>query len=197
MWPGDEELRLMAKINLRPWREELRAEKQKQFVVMILGAVIIAGGLVFLWQSDMDSRIAYQQSRNAYIETAAKKLDQQIKEIDNLKRKRDELLARMKVIQDLQGKRPVIVRVFDELVKTLPDGLYYTELKKTGDRINIVGMAESNSRISTLMRQFEESDWFANPDLSNVSAADNSRAGYSKFNLSVQQKTPEPEGEDK
>jgi type IV pilus assembly protein PilN len=187
----------MAKINLRPWREELRAEKQKQFVVMILGAVIIAGGLVFLWQSDMDSRIAYQQSRNAYIETAAKKLDQQIKEIDNLKRKRDELLARMKVIQDLQGKRPVIVRVFDELVKTLPDGLYYTELKKTGDRINIVGMAESNSRISTLMRQFEESDWFANPDLSNVSAADNSRAGYSKFNLSVQQKTPEPEGEDK
>jgi type IV pilus assembly protein PilN len=187
----------MAKINLRPWRVELRAEKQKQFVVMILGAVIIAGGLVFLWQSDMDSRIAYQQSRNAYIETAAKKLDQQIKEIDNLKRKRDELLARMKVIQDLQGKRPVIVRVFDELVKTLPDGLYYTELKKTGDRINIVGMAESNSRISTLMRQFEESDWFANPDLSNVSAADNSRAGYSKFNLSVQQKTPEPEGEDK
>jgi type IV pilus assembly protein PilN len=187
----------MAKINLRPWREELRAEKQKQFVVMILGAVIIAGGLVFLWQSDMDSRIAYQQSRNAYIETAAKKLDQQIKEIDNLKRKRDELLARMKVIQDLQGKRPVIVRVFDELVKTLPDGLYYTELKKTGDRINIVGMAESNSRISTLMRQFEESDWFANPDLSNVSAADNSRAGYSKFNLSVQQKTPEPEAEDK
>ncbi len=187
----------MAKINLRPWREELRAEKQKQFVVMILGAVVIAGGLVFLWQTDMDSRIANQQSRNAYIEAATKTLDQQIKEIDSLKRKRDELLARMKVIQDLQGKRPVIVRVFDELVRTLPDGLYYSELQRTGERINIVGMAESNSRISTLMRQFEESDWFTNPTLSNVSAADNNRAGYSKFNLSVQQKTPEPEGEDK
>ncbi|MEA1082514.1 PilN domain-containing protein [Marinobacter qingdaonensis] len=187
----------MAKINLRPWREELRAEKQKQFVVMLLGAAIIAGGLVFLWKSDMDSRIAYQQSRNAYIETATKKLDEQIKEIESLKRKRDELLARMQVIQDLQGKRPVIVRVFDELVRTLPDGLFYTDLQKRGDQVNIVGMAESNSRISNLMRQFEESAWFANPNLSNVSAADNRRAGYSQFNLSVQQKTPEPEGEDK
>ena len=164
---------------------------------MILGAAIIAGGLVFLWKTDMDSRIAYQQSRNAYIETATKKLDQQIKEIENLKRKRDELLARMQVIQDLQGKRPVIVRVFDELVRTLPDGLFYTDLKRTGERVDIVGMAESNSRVSTLMRQFEESEWFTDPNLSNVSAADSRRAGYSQFNLSVKQKTPEPEGEDK
>lgn len=186
----------MAKINLRPWREELRAEKQKQFVVMILGAVIIAGGLAFLWKSDMDSRIAYQQSRNAYIETATKELDKQIKEIENLKRQRDELLARMQVIQDLQGKRPVIVRVFDELVRTLPDGLYYTDLKKAGDRLDIVGMAESNSRISNLMRQFEDSEWFANPNLTNVAAADSARAGYSQFNLSVQQRTPELEAED-
>ncbi|MTJ00679.1 MAG: PilN domain-containing protein [Marinobacter adhaerens] len=187
----------MAKINLRPWREELRAEKQKQFVVMILGAAIIAGGLVFLWKTDMDNRIAYQQSRNAYIETATKKLDQQIKEIENLKRKRDELLARMQVIQDLQGKRPVIVRVFDELVRTLPDGLFYTDLTRAGERVDIVGMAESNSRVSALMRQFEESEWFTDPNLSNVSAADSRRAGYSQFNLSVKQKTPEPEGEDK
>lgn len=184
----------MAKINLRPWREELRAEKQKQFVVMILGAAIIAGGLVFLWKTDMDNRIAYQESRNAYIETATKQLDKQIKEIEDLKRKRDELLSRMQVIQDLQGKRPVIVRVFDELVRTLPDGLYYTSLKKTGEQVDIVGMSESNSRISSLMRRFEGSDWFNDPNLSNVAAADNTRAGYSQFNLSVQQQTPEPEG---
>ena len=90
----------MAKINLRPWREELRAEKQKQFVVMILGAAFIAVGLTFLWKTDMDNRIAYQESRNAYIETATKQLDKQIKEIEDLKRKRDELLSRMQVIQD-------------------------------------------------------------------------------------------------
>ncbi|HEY9118391.1 MULTISPECIES: PilN domain-containing protein [Marinobacter] len=186
----------MAKINLRPWREELRAEKQKQFVVMILGAAILAAGLAFLWKTDMDSRIAYQQSRNAYIQTAMKQLDAQIKEIESLKRKRDELLARMKVIQDLQGKRPVIVRVFDEMVRTLPDGLFYTDLKKVGDRIDVVGMAESNSRISSLMRKFDESDWFTDPNLTNVAAADKRRAGYSQFNLSVQQKTPEAEGEE-
>jgi len=186
----------MAKINLRPWREELRAEKQKQFIVMIVGAVIIAGGLGYLWKADMDRRIAYQESRNAYIERATQELNKQIEQIENLKRQRDELLARMQVIQDLQGKRPVIVRVFDELVRTLPDGLYYTDLEKTGDRIDIVGMAESNSRISNLMRQFDNSEWFADPNLTNVSAADERRAGYSQFNLSVQQKTPEPEGED-
>lgn len=186
----------MAKINLRPWREELRAEKQKQFVVMILGAAILAAGLAFLWKTDMDSRIAYQQSRNAYIQTAMKQLDAQIKEIESLKRKRDELLARMKVIQDLQGKRPVIVRVFDEMVRTLPDGLFYTDLKKVGDRLDVVGMAESNSRISSLMRKFDESDWFTDPNLTNVAAADKRRAGYSQFNLSVQQKTPEAEGEE-
>src|SRR5690554_7270225 len=90
----------MARINLRPWREELRAEKQKQFVVRVLGTAIIAAGLTFLWSSDLDSSIAYQQSRNAYIKSATKKLDEQISEIDSLKRKRDELLARMKVIQD-------------------------------------------------------------------------------------------------
>ncbi|MBO6850833.1 MAG: PilN domain-containing protein [Marinobacter sp.] len=187
----------MAKINLRPWREELRAEKQKQFVVMILGAAIVAAGLAFLWKSDMDSRIAYQQSRNAYIETATRQLDQQIKEIEDLKRKRDELLARMQVIQELQGTRPVIVRVFDELVRTLPDGLFYSDLKKTGDRVDIVGMAESNGRVSTLLRRFEESDWFSDPNLTNVAAADSRRTGYSEFKLSVQQQTPEPEGEDK
>ena len=164
---------------------------------MIVGTAIIAAGLTFLWKSDMDSRIAYQQSRNAYIETAAKELDQQIKEIEDLKRKRDELLSRMQVIQDLQGKRPVIVRVFDELVRTLPDGLFYTDLKKTGERVDIVGMAESNSRVSALLRRFEESEWFSDPNLSNVAAADSRRAGYSEFNLSVQQQTPEPEGEEK
>ncbi|MFP3979637.1 PilN domain-containing protein [Marinobacter sp. KMM 10035] len=187
----------MARINLRPWREELRAEKQKQFVVMVVGAAIIAAGLTFLWSSDLDSGIAYQQSRNAYIESAAKKLDVQIQEIDSLKRKRNELLARMKVIQDLQGKRPVIVRVFDELVRTLPDGLFYTDVNRAGDQVSIVGMAESNSRVSALMRQFDESEWFTSPNLSNVSAADGSRAGYSQFTMTVKQQTPQPEGEGK
>jgi type IV pilus assembly protein PilN len=185
----------MAKINLRPWREELRAEKQKRFITVLLGAAIVAAGLVFLWKTDMDNRIAYQESRNDYIEAASSKLDSQISEIEQLRKKREELLARMEVIQDLQGKRPVIVRVFDELVRTLPEGLFYTDLSKTKDRLSIEGMAESNSRISTLMRNFERSEWFNNPNLTNVAAADDRRDGYSDFNLSVSQTTPEPEEE--
>ncbi|WP_328184524.1 PilN domain-containing protein [Marinobacter sp. OP 3.4] len=185
----------MAKINLRPWREELRAEKQKQFVTMLLGAAIVAAGLAFLWKTDMDNRIAYQESRNDYIEAASRKLDSQIKEIEELRKRREELLARMEVIQDLQGKRPVIVRVFDELVRTLPDGLFYTDLTKEEGRLTIAGMAESNSRISSLMRNFESSDWFSNPNLTSVAAAESGRDGYSDFNMSVSQTTPEPEEE--
>lgn len=185
----------MAKINLRPWREELRAEKQKQFITVLLGAAIVAAGLAFLWKTDMDNRIAYQESRNDYIEAASRQLDSQIKEIEELRKRREELLARMEVIQDLQGKRPVIVRVFDELVRTLPEGLFYTDLNKKEDLLTIAGMAESNSRISTLMRNFERSDWFTSPNLTSVAAADSRRDGYSAFNLSVSQTTPEPEEE--
>lgn len=185
----------MAKINLRPWREELRAEKQKQFISMLLGAAIVAAGLAFLWKTDMDNRIAYQESRNDYIEAASRQLDSQIKEIEELRKRREELLARMEVIQDLQGKRPVIVRVFDELVRTLPEGLFYTDLSKKEDRLTIAGMAESNSRISTLMRNFERSEWFTSPNLTSVASADSRRDGYSDFNMSVSQTTPEPEEE--
>lgn len=187
----------MALINLRPWREELRKEKQNRFIMLVVAAAVLGGALGYLWKMDLDNRIAYQQSRNAYIQTASRQLDSQIREIENLRRQREELLARMEVIQDLQGTRPVIVRAFDELVRTLPEGLFYTNLQKTGDRLSIVGMAESNSRISALMRNFDRSDWFGNPNLTNVAAADSRRAGYSQFNMSVTQTAPDDSEGDK
>ena len=185
----------MAKINLRPWREELRAEMQRQFVVMIAGAAVVAVGLVFLWQAHVNNAISDQESRNNYIDNAMTELEEEIAEIEDLRERREELLSRMQVIQDLQGLRPVIVRAFDEMVQTLPDGLYYTRLEKRGERISLVGMAESNSRISSLMRNFERSDWFDDPNLTNVSSADRRRAGYSEFNMTVQQQIPESEQE--
>lgn len=186
----------MARINLRPWREELRAEKQRQFVVMLFGALILAAGLAFLWQTHVQGQIDHQESRNDYIRNAMSDLEEQIAEIEDLKERREELLSRMKVIQDLQGQRPVIVRAFDEMVQTLPDGLYYTQLEKSDDNVSIVGMAESNSRISSLMRNFETSDWFSEPNLTNVSAADEQRSGYSRFNLSVKQVVPDADDAD-
>lgn len=185
----------MTKINLRPWREELRAEKQRQFMVMLGGALLVAAGLVFLWQSHVSNTISHQQSRNSYIQNAMGSLDRQIAEIQDLRERREELLSRMQVIQDLQGLRPVIVRAFDEMVRTLPDGLYYTRLEKSRDTVTIVGMAESNSRISALMRNFERSDWFGDPNLTNVSSADSRRAGYSQFNMTVSQVVPNADGE--
>lgn len=186
----------MAKINLRPWREELRAERQKQFVAMLVGVLIIAVGVVFLWQSHMTSEIEYQQSRNNYLQTSMIALDKKIKEIEGLKKKKKELLARMKVIQDLQGTRPVIVRVFDELVRTLPDGLYYTKVTKKANQLSIVGLAESNNRIAGLMRNFEASEWFGEPNLTAVKAVTKGEPA-SQFNMTVAQKTPEDKKETK
>jgi len=179
----------MPSINLRPWREELRAERQKQFVSLLVGVLIIAGGLVFLWQENVDAQIAYQESRNKYLESSMAELDKKIKEIESLKEQRKQLLARMKVIQDLQGTRPVIVRVFDELVRTLPDGLYYDSLSRSGNNLSIKGLAESNNRISGLMRNFESSMWFANPNLKDVSAL-STNDDLNRFDMTVVQVTP-------
>jgi type IV pilus assembly protein PilN len=118
-------------------------------------------------------------------------LDKKIKEIKELKAEKQKLLDRMKVIQDLQGTRPIIVRVMDELVRSLPDGLYYQNLKRTGDEISITGMAESNNRISGLMRNFESSEWFASPNLKDVSAVSKGENSLNSFDLTVKQVTPE------
>ncbi|RMF17859.1 MAG: pilus assembly protein PilN [Gammaproteobacteria bacterium] len=182
----------MAKINLRPWREELRAERQRQFVTSLAGVAIIALGLGFLWHQQVLRQIDYQEQRNNFIRSEMAQLEKQIKEIQNLKEKRKALIERMRVIQDLQGKRPVIVRIFDELVRTLPDGVYYTSLSREGDVLKISGLGESNSRISNLMRNLDKSDWFAEPNLTSVKAAeDGDREGMSAFDLTVRLETPE------
>lgn len=187
----------MPSINLRPWREELRAEKQRQFITSIVVVLVLAVALVFLWQDYVNSQIEYQNSRNSYLQTSMSGLDKKIKEIKKLESDKKELLARMKVIQDLQGTRSVIVRVLDELVRTLPDGLYYESLAMTGDEISINGMAESNNRISGLMRNFEASEWFASPNLKDVSAVtEKSDAILNKFDLAVKKVTPDVESDE-
>tara|TARA_R110002072_G_scaffold45422_7_gene126386 strand:+ start:10344 stop:10934 length:591 start_codon:yes stop_codon:yes gene_type:complete len=183
----------MPSINLRPWREELRAERQKQFISTLIGIAIVTAGLVFLWQDFVGSQIEYQNSRNAYLKTSMVDLDKKIKEIKELKTEKQKLLDRMKVIQDLQGTRPIIVRVMDELVRSLPDGLYYTRLERKNDEISIIGMAESNNRISGLMRNFESSEWFSSPNLKDVSAVakkENNDVSLNSFDLTVKQVTP-------
>lgn len=177
----------MARINLRPWRDERRAEQQKEFLTALAGIVIVGLLFVFLQDRWITSNIDEQQARNSYLTGEITALTRKIKEIDQLKEKRDQLIARMRVIQALQGNRPVIVHMFDEMVRTLPDGIHFTSLERKGETLSIQGRAESNNRISSLMRNLDGSEWFTDPNLTAVRAKDGGNGGdkSNDFDLTV------------
>ncbi len=129
----------MARINLLPWREQLREERKQQFLVILVGVLIIAGGVVFLADQYLNAEIEQQNARNEFLRKEISALDSRIKEISELKTRRQQLVERMKIIQDLQGNRPIAARVFDQLVRTLPDGVYFTDLKMVGPSISVEG----------------------------------------------------------
>lgn len=187
----------MAQINLLPWREERRQELKKEFLV-ILGAVAVFGILIVVLVGQFyGARIDHQRERNQYLQKNIQELSNQVQEIAELEKKRRELLDRMKVIQELQGNRPIIVRIFDELVRTLPDGVYYESLDREEAKISIRGVAESNNRVSSLMRNLDRSDWFTNPNLTAVKAYPEFGEQASQFQLSVAITTPDAEQEEK
>ena len=187
----------MARINLLPWREQLREERKQQFLVSLAGVLVVAGGVIFLAAQWLDSSIENQIARNNFIKAEISVLDQRIAEIRELRTRREQLLERMKIIQDLQGNRPIIGRVFDQLVRTLPDGVHFTDVKMNGNNIAISGAAESNNRVSTLMRNLDASDLLAAPNLTEVKADKADQSGAldqaNVFQLSVKQVQPEAE----
>jgi type IV pilus assembly protein PilN len=180
----------MAQINLLPWRDERRAELKKEFMV-VLGAVVVSGVLILLCVDLFFSgRIQYQNNRNNYLTSNIQTLNKKVEELRDMQRKRTQLLDRMKVIQDLQGNRPVIVRILDQLVRTVPDGVFYTNLKATGQVITITGIAESNNRVSSLMRRLDASDWFTEPNLEGVRAEPTFGDQATTFNMTVKLQLP-------
>jgi type IV pilus assembly protein PilN len=179
----------MTTINLLPWREARRKQQQQDFIIMLAVAAAIGIAVFFGWKMIVDGKVENQLSRNRYIERELAQLDQQIKEISELEKRRADLVSRMNVIQDLQNNRPYIVYMFDQLVRTLPDGVYYTSIERKGGVFTIAGIADSNNRISALMRNLNESDWFKDPDLRTVAAAGgDSEANV--FTLTVSQELP-------
>ena len=162
---------------------------------MALGAVLVgAAALVFAGDQYLNGAIEQQNARNDYVRKEIAALDARIKEISELKKRREELLERMKIIQDLQGNRPVTARVFDQLVRTLPDGVHFNALKMTGKNIAIQGAAESNNRVSALMRNLDASDWLAAPNLTEVKAVTAGTVDQANvFQLTVQQTRPDEE----
>jgi type IV pilus assembly protein PilN len=181
----------MARINLLPWREQLREERKKEFMTVLVLIVIFAGGLVFLGDRFLNGKIDHQNARNEFLQKEITLLEARIKEIEQLQARRTQLLDRMKIIQDLQGNRPIIVRVFDELARTLPDGVHFDSLGMAESTINIKGRAESNSRVSNLMRQMDASDWLTSPNLTAVRAVTSGGLDQANvFELSVKQTEP-------
>ncbi len=181
----------MARINLLPWREQLREKRKQQFIVTLVGMLLLGAALVYLADQVFNSLIEQQNSRNAYIQTHIRTLDERIKEINDLKRKRQELIDRTRIIQDLQGNRPTVSRVFDQMVRTLPEGVYFTAMKMTGKHISVEGAAETNNLISSLMRRQDASDWLTGPNLAEVKAMEGSVDDQaSRFKLTVQQTQP-------
>jgi type IV pilus assembly protein PilN len=180
----------MTRINLLPWREARREELKQEFFANLGVAVILAAVLLGLVYMLLNSSIDAQNGRNGYLQQHIDELNKEVEEIAQLKAKREQLIDRMNVIQGLQGNRPVIVRIFDQFVRTLPDGVYYRKLERIGDKIVIEGTAESNNRVSSLMRRLDASEWFTDPNLTAVTSNPAFGEQANNFSLTVTLATP-------
>lgn len=193
----------MAKINLLPWREELREQRKKEFLVtigaMFMLAVVISG---LTWMF-FNAKLNDQQQANQRITSENQALDEKLKALDGLQARRDQIVARMKVIQDLQGKRPVSVRIFDELARMIPSTMYLTRFERKGDKFTIEGRAESPNNVSELLRNLEASTWFRNAFMNSFQGTEVKTApisggvlprpedSYGQFVISVDLEEPE------
>lgn len=180
----------MTRINLLPWREELRQERQKQFMTLMVLTIILSAAIVGLIHFQMNAKIDYQNSRNQFLKTEIAKLDKEIAEIRELQKVRKSLIERMEVIQDLQGSRPSIVHLFTEMVTTVPNGVYLKTMEQTGETLRITGEAESNARVSSYMRNLNDSEWLKDPNLDVIEIEDKTVTRISSFILSVKQTSP-------
>jgi type IV pilus assembly protein PilN len=173
----------MPRINLLPWRAELRQKRKHEFLVALLGTVIVGAVLVYASKLTMQSWISGQQGRNAILKKEIASLDKQIAEIKGLENQRDRLVARMRVIDELQRSRPEVVHLFDELVNAVPEGVHFTEIKQTNNRIDLQGTAESSTRVSTLMRNIDGSEFLDDAKLGGIESKSSGAERNSQFKL--------------
>lgn len=181
----------MSNINLLPWRDQLRQERKRIFLGYLALVALLGLMAVALWIHLVDLRIETQQARNTVLTREISALDAQVKEIHELKKRREQVLARMRVIQELQANRPDVVQVFDELVRVIPPGVYLESLSRQGNNISLVGYAESNNRISGFMRSLESSTKFQEPNLTQVTADRRLGEQGNRFDLRVKVTKPD------
>lgn len=183
----------MPRINLLPWREELRAERQKQFMVLLGLTVGLGAAVIFAANLHVQQLVQHQESRNTYLRNEIKAVDKKIAEIKELQSTKQRLIARMQVIEQLQKSRPQIVHLFDELVRTLPNGVHLNSVVQKGSNLEMKGVAESSARVSAYMRNIESSPWLKDPRLGRIETREEGRVRRSLFTLTAQQESPTDE----
>jgi type IV pilus assembly protein PilN len=186
----------MVRINLLPHREQKRQARQRQFISLAIALAVLGIAVVGLVHVVIAARIDNQTSRNKLLQDEIVKLDEQIKEIDKLREQTQALLARKQIVETLQANRTEAVHLLDQLVRQLPDGLYLRSVKQTGGKVTLVGYAQSNARVSTLMRNIESSPWLTLPELVEIKSVPLEKQKINEFTLNLQLKrlaeTPAP-----
>ncbi|MDD5250402.1 MAG: PilN domain-containing protein [Rhodocyclaceae bacterium] len=175
----------MIRINLLPWREERRKARRQQFFALAGLIALLATLIWFLGYGAINGYISAQDGKNAFLKSEIAALDKEIEEIQRLKEQTDSLLSRKRIIESLQANRTETVHLFNELVRQVPEGVYLKSIRQTGDKINLVGYAQSNARVSTLMRNLEASPVMERPDLVEIKSATVGNRRLSEFNLNV------------
>lgn len=187
----------MPHINLLPWREELRRERQRQFINIAVGAAVVMIGIILLTHIRFSTMINEQDGRNKFLQEEIVRVDAEIKEIETLEKEKEALLARMTIIQQLQSSRPEVVHLFDEIAKTIPEKAYLLKMSRKDTLISIEGVADSNDYVSEFMRSLNASPWLTNPKLSVIESGKGKYPNSSWFQLQVTQTHPENIGKDK
>lgn len=183
----------MPRINLLPWRAELRKQRQREFLTLVGFTALVMAGVVALAHFQVETWIEGQNARNAFLDGEIAKLDKKIQEIKDLEKEKENLLARMRIVEQLQTSRPEVVHLFTELVQTLPEGVYLTGVSQKDRNVTLDGLAQSNARVSSFMRNIDNSAWLGVPDLKRIQSVarkDAAAQKLSKFQMSVGQTNP-------
>jgi type IV pilus assembly protein PilN len=184
---------MAVRINLLPYRKIRRAERQRQFNLMLVGTLIAAVAVVFLGNNYISGQIESQTERNTRLEGAIAQLDKEIAEIKDLKQKISAVLERKRVVENLQSGRSRAVTLLDELARQLPEGVYLKTIRQQGNVITLEGVADTNTRVATLVRNFGGSQYLESPELIEIHAIAVNNLKQSAFTMSVKQKEQKPE----
>ena len=176
---------MIININLIPWRESDRIRRKKYFIVSLVAGLVFAGIAVLGMQYVFNDWLDAQKSRNNYLQKEISLLSKRVADIDKLKKEQKSILDRVKVIEKLQQKRPLVVHIFTELARIIPDGIYITDLQKRGNIINLVGKSDSNNQLSRFMRVINQADWLQKATLVEIKTHDSQLQRFSDFKLEI------------